>query len=98
MRSELMATPVLDVGIFTPTELQALFVAAKAEYLRALAGRMVQGSSAAQSYGLTTMSIADLVSLLNAIGAELGIGANEIRVRPNFNGPEVPGYPNGFGA
>ena len=93
-----MATPVLDLGIFTPTELEALMVAAKAEYLRALAGRMIQGSSAAQSYGLTTMSIADLVSLLNALGAELGIGAIEQRARPNFNASQVPGYPNGFGA
>lgn len=92
-----MATPVLDLGIFTPTELAALLVAAKAEYMRALAGRMIQGSSAAQSYGLTTMSIADLVSLLNAINAELGNG-NEQRVRPNFNGSCVPGYPNGWGA
>lgn len=80
-----MATPTLNFGAYTPTELAALLTAAKAEYLRALGGRIQQGSSAAQSYGLTTMTVADLVNLINGLTAELGLDTTNTRVSPNFN-------------
>lgn len=80
-----MATPTLNFGAYTPTELTALLDAAKAEYLRALGGRIQQGSSAAQSYGLLTMSIADLINLINGLTAELGLDTTNTRVSPNFN-------------
>lgn len=80
-----MATPVLNLGIYTPEELANIMTLAKAEYLRVLSGRITQGSSAAQSYGLTVMSVEDLVRLLNALGEQLGLDATEDRIRPNFN-------------
>ena len=81
-----MANPVLDLSIYSPTELQSLLTTAKAEYLRRMTtGRVQQGSSAAQSYGLTVMDLADLVRLMNGISDALGLSNINARVRPNFN-------------
>lgn len=82
-----MASPVLDLSIYSPTELQALLTTAKAEYLRRMTeGSVVQGSSAAQSYGMTKMTVDDLVRLMNGISAALGLDASlNVRVQPNFN-------------
>lgn len=88
-----MPSPVLDFGSFTPTELTNLLTAAKAEYLNRLTtGRVTQGASAAQSYGLTVMSMADLVRLLNGLTAQLGLDNVTVTVSPNFNntGPTLP--------
>lgn len=94
-----MANATLNLGIYTPTELQALLIAAKAEYLRFLGGRVQQGSSAAQSYGLTQMDGDALIRLLNALGDELGLDNPTLRVTPNFN-THRNGLPNqsAFGA
>lgn len=81
-----MATPVLDLGAFSGAELQSLLTAAKAEYLRALSGRMQQGSSAAQSYGLQLLSVDELTRLINSLTAALGLDGTETRVQPNFSG------------
>lgn len=81
-----MASPVLDLSIYSPTELQTLLTAAKAEYLKRMTGRVTQGSSAAQSYGMTTMSVDDLIRLMNGISTALGLDASlNVRVQPNFN-------------
>lgn len=88
-----MASPVLDLSIYSPTELQSLLTAAKAEYLKRMTGRVTQGSSAAQSYGMTTMTIDDLVRLMNGISAALGLDASlNVRVQPDFNARQ-PGVP-----
>lgn len=87
-----MASPVLDLSIYSPSELQTMLTAAKAEYLKRMTGRVTQGSSAAQSYGMTTMSVDDLVRLMNGISAALGLDASlNVRVQPNFN-TQPPGY------
>jgi hypothetical protein len=81
-----MASPVLDLSIYSPTELQEMLTAAKAEYLKRMTGRVTQGSSAAQSYGMTTMTVDDLVRLMNGISAALGLDSSlNVRVQPNFN-------------
>lgn len=89
-------SPVLDLSIYSPTELQSMLTAAKAEYLKRMTGRVTQGASAAQSYGMTTMSVDDLVRLMNGISAALGLDASLIvKVQPNFNcvPPGVPPAP-----
>ena len=68
-----MAIPTLDFGAFSNAELQALLTAAKAEYLRRITGRVQTGSSAAQSYGLTIMSVDDLIKLINGLTDQLGL-------------------------
>lgn len=75
----------LNFGAFTPDELQAMLTAAKAEYLRALGGRITQGSSAAQSYGLTIMTVDQLIQLINGLTTELGLDGTNVRATPNFN-------------
>jgi len=81
-----MANPVLDLSIYTPTELQTLLTSAKQEYaLRLTTGRVRQGASAAQSYGLDTMSTPDLIRLMNGISDALGLSQINARVQPNFN-------------
>jgi hypothetical protein len=92
-----MASPVLDIGVYSPTEQQALLTAAKTEYsLRLQTGRVNTGSSAAQSYGLTVLSNDDLVRLINGLAAALNLDSVNARVEPNFNthrGCAIPGYP-----
>lgn len=87
-----MASPVLDLSIYTPAELQTLLTTAKAEYLRRMStGRVTQGSSAAQSYGMTVMTLEDLVRLMNGISSFLGLDSGlATRVSPNFNVPNPP--------
>ena len=81
-----MANPVLDFGAFSTAEKQTLLTTAKAEYLKRLSqGRVTQGSSAAQSYGLDVMQIGDLIRLINGLTADLGLNTVETRVAPNFN-------------
>ncbi|MDE2232432.1 MAG: hypothetical protein KGJ95_10300 [Candidatus Omnitrophica bacterium] len=80
-----MANPVLDFGSFTATEKTNLLASAKAEYLKRMTGRVAQGSSAAQSYGLNLMDTLDIIRLINGLTIELGLPAAETRVRPNFN-------------
>lgn len=81
-----MASPVLDVGVYSPTEQLALLAAAKTEYsLRLQTGRVNTGSSAAQSYGLTVLSNDDLVRLINGLAAALNLDNVNARVEPNFN-------------
>lgn len=81
-----MASPVLDFGAFTPTELQSMLTAAKAELLvRMNPGRVRQGGSAAQQYGMDLMTYAELVSFLNGISTALGVNNPANTVSPNFN-------------
>ncbi len=80
-----MASPVLDLGIYSPTELQNMLTAAKAEYLMRMTGRVQQGSSAAQSYGMTVMTVDDLVRLMNGLGDALGLSNVTTTVSPNFS-------------
>jgi predicted amino acid dehydrogenase len=94
-----MATPVLDFGSFTTAEKANLLAVAKAEYLRRIVtGRVTQGSSAAQSYGIDLMQIGDLIRLINGLTVDLGLQTVETRVRPVFNqGPAIgPTNPIGF--
>lgn len=93
-----MAIPVLDFGSFNVVEKQSLLTAAKAEYVKRLTGRVSQGSSAAQSYGLTLMEVGDLIRLINGLTADLGLQNVETRVHPNFNlGPPLgPSNPIGY--
>lgn len=66
-----------------------MLTAAKAEYLKRMTGRVTQGSSAAQSYGMTTMSVDDLIRLMNGIGAALGLDVTLVNTaQPNFNCPQ----------
>jgi hypothetical protein len=91
-----MASPVLDVGIYSRTEQQTMLTAAKAEYLKRMTGRVTQGASAAQSYGMTVMTTDDLIRLMNGLASALGLDNVAVTVSPNFNpGYGVPnaGYP-----
>lgn len=89
-----MATPTLDFGAFSSAEKSTLLTAAKAEYLKRITGRVQSGSSAAQSYSFTQMTLGELVNLINGLTDELGLTTVETRVRPNFN--KNP-YPFGMG-
>jgi hypothetical protein len=80
-----MANPVLDFGAFSAPEKQTLLTTAKAEYVKRITGRVTQGSSAAQSYGLNLMEVGDLIRLINGLSADLGLNTVETRVAPNFN-------------
>lgn len=75
----------LDFGAYSTAEMQSLLTAAKAEYLRRITGRVASGSSAAQSYSFTQMTIDDLVNLINGLTEALGLSTVNARVRPNFN-------------
>lgn len=77
---------VLDFGAFTTAEKQALLTAAKAEMLTRITGRVQNGSSSAQSFGMTVMTLEDLTLLINGLSTELGYPQPETRVAPNFNG------------
>jgi hypothetical protein len=81
-----MAAPALDFGSFTTSEKQALLAAAKAEYLTRITGRVQNGSSSAQSFGMSLMDIAQLTSLINGLTVDLGYPEPETRVAPNFSG------------
>lgn len=81
-----MASPALDFGSFSTAEKQALLTAAKAEVLTRITGRVQNGSSSAQSFGMNLMSQADLTLLVNALTVELGYPQPELRVAPNFSG------------
>lgn len=79
--------PILDPSIYSAAEQQTMLDAAKAEYLKRMTGRVTQGSSAAQSYGMTTMSVDDLVRLMNALASALGLDARLVtRAQPDFSG------------
>lgn len=81
-----MPSPVLDFGAFSDVELAAMLAAAKAEYLvRMTEGRVRQGGSAAQQYGMDLMTVAELTALINGLTAALGLSNVETRVSPNFN-------------
>jgi hypothetical protein len=82
----------LDFGAFSTSEKQALLTAAKAEVLTRVTGRVQNGSSSAQSFGMTLMTMEDLTLLINALTVELGFQQPEIRVAPNFNGCQPYGY------
>lgn len=89
-----MATPVLDFGAFSTAEQTAMLAAAKAEYLvRMNPGRVRQGGSAAQQYGMDLMTVAELITLMNGLTAALGLSTVETRVSPNFDcrGPRALG-------
>jgi hypothetical protein len=93
----------LNKGVFNGDDRASIFAAAKAEYLKRMTGRVIQGSSAAQSYGLTVMDTADLIRLINGLADELGISDPVEHVRPNFNrygGQQAPcgdpGTPTGL--
>lgn len=81
---------VLDFGAYSPTELAALLTAAKAEYIVRLTGKVQQGSSAAQSYGLTVMTVDDLIRLINGLTTALGLDNSTVVAQPNFNTPRTP--------
>jgi len=96
-----MANPVLDFGAFTTAEKTDLLKQVKAEYVKRLTGRVSQGSSAAQSYGLNLMEVGDLIRLINGLTMDLGLQTVEVRAAPNFNqgpktGPYQPSNPLGF--
>jgi signal transduction histidine kinase len=97
-----MAIPVLDTGAFSNAELQTMLTTAKAEYLRRISdGAVTQGSSAAQSFGMTKMTVDDLVRLINSLTTTLGLDTAQVLVQPNFNTqrPPAPGCFDGtFGA
>lgn len=93
-----MASPVLDFGAFSPDEQTAMLAAAKAELLvRMGTGRVRQGGSAAQQYGMELWSEDKLVTVINGLTAALGLSNVENRVRPNFNPVPASQYPAGFG-
>ena len=92
-----MAIPILEFGSFTGAEKQTLLTAAKMEYLKRITGRVSQGSSAAQSYGLNMMEVGDLIRLINGLTVELGLPMPETRVRPVFNHGPVNGPSNPIG-
>lgn len=75
---------ILNLSAFTASEQTALLVAAKAEIMRRITGRVQQGSSASQSYSMALYSAAELNQLVNALTASLNLDAVETRVRPNF--------------
>lgn len=82
-----MATAILNFGAFSTTDLNAMLVAAKAEYIgRITTGKVKGGGSAAQQYQMDVMTVDELVRLLNGLTSALGLDfADTIRVRPNFN-------------
>ena len=86
------STPALDFGAFSVADKQALLAAAKAEVLTRMTGRVANGSSAAQSFGMTQMTYGELVFLVNALTVELGYPQPETRVAPNFSGRDCWGY------
>ena len=87
-----MAGPTLDFGSFTAAEKTALLTAAKAEILKRITGRVTNGSSQAQQFGMTQMTTGDLTILVNALTVELGYSQPETRVAPNFSGVGGPYY------
>lgn len=97
-----MAAPVLDFGSFSPAQLTTLLSTAQAEYLRRITeGAVTQGSSAAQSFGMTKMSVDDLVRLINGLTTFMGLDTSTVVAQPNFNTqrPPATGTFNGtFGA
>lgn len=81
------SAPVLDFGAFSQAEKQALLTAAKNEILLRIGkGRVQNGSSIGQQYGMTQMTVAELTNLINGLTVELGFQQPEIRVAPNFSG------------
>lgn len=78
-------SPTLDFGAYSDTEMRSLLTAAKAEMLRRLTGRVASGSSAAQSYSFTQMTVAELTNLINGLTDALGLSTVNARVMPNFN-------------
>lgn len=88
-----MPATALDWGAFTQAEKVATLNAAKAEVLTRMTGRVQNGSSAAQSFGMSMMSFDQLTALVNGLTVELGYPQPETRVAPNFSG--VAGW--GFG-
>ncbi len=87
-----MAAPTaLDFGSFSTAEKQALLAAAKARLLAKITGTVVNGSSSAQSFGMSEMSVDQLQLLINALTVELNYPQPELRVAPNFN-PSWGGY------
>jgi len=79
--------PVLDFGSFSTAQQTAMLTAAQAEYLlRITTGRVRQGGSAAQSYGMDIMSVADLIRLINGLSQELGLNSDIVNVAaPDFS-------------
>lgn len=83
----------LDFGAFSGSEKRAMLTAAKLEILRRMGkGRVTNGSSVGQQYGMTVMAYAELVSLINGLTVELGYQQPEIRVAPNFSGRANPSF------
>lgn len=95
-----MASPVLNFGAFSHAELTAWLTAVKTELiLRMTTGRVKTGSSAAQQYGMETMSNDDLTRLANGLTSALGLDFSDtLRVRPNFNRVGCGPYETTFGA
>ena len=87
-----MPQPALDFGAFSVSEKQAMLTAAKAEVLKRMTGRVQTGAGASQSFGMNMMTYENLVFLVNALGAELGVPQPETRVQPNFSGLAAPFY------
>lgn len=95
-----MANAVLNLGAFSPSELTSMLTAAKAEYiLRITTGRVRGGGSAGQQYQMDTMSIDQLVQLMNALTTELGLDNDTLSIRPDFNNTRLPvGDGSAFGS
>lgn len=94
-----MPSSVLNLGAFTPTELQDLLTAAKAAYLSLITtGQVTGGGAAAQQYQMQRMSPDQLIQLMNAITTELGLDNDTLSVRPDFNTRQCWGAGSTFGA
>ncbi len=78
-------TSVLNLSIFSSAEKQQLLTAVKAEILVRITGRVQNGSSTGQSFGVELYSSDALNRLANALTADLGLDTQMQFVRPNFN-------------
>lgn len=74
--------------------------AAQAEILvRMTPGRVRQGGSAAQSFGMELMTYSELVMMINSLTSALGLNTPTNLVAPNFNSNPTPLYTGStFGA
>lgn len=80
-------TSVLNLSAFSAGELNTLLVAAKAEILTRLTGRVQTGSSTGQSFGMNLYTTDELNRLVNGLTSALGLDAQETRVAMNFSNP-----------
>lgn len=83
MASGIQSVP--NLSSFSASELTSMLTAVKAEILVRITGRVQQGSSTQQSFGVNMMDTDALYRLNNALVDMLGLDAQETRVRPCFS-------------